>query len=264
MEQNLSWETDSHPVSEEIPFLLWNPKVHYWVHKSPPLVPVLSQINPVHTFPLYSLKIHSNIIFSSSSRSSKWSPPFRFSNQNTVRNSYISHASYMTRPSHPPWFDHPNNIWWSVQVTKLLIMQSSPLFRHFLPYLFQKFSSAPCSQTPCPSQFGLSALHVYGYKWRSFSLFTFLSFTLHSSHHHQLQGPMTCSVSITKSMFLLCSYIRFTSWTIIQTFVSDTTVLYSYSMFSWFISVLSNVTCCVVRPNLWFISKVFTSLVLEV
>jgi hypothetical protein len=39
----------------------------------------------------------------------------------------------MPRPSHPPWYDHPNYIWWSVQVMKFLIMQSLPASRHFFP-----------------------------------------------------------------------------------------------------------------------------------
>jgi hypothetical protein len=34
---------------------------------------------------------------------------------------------------YPPWFDHTNNILWSVEVTKLLIMQSSPASCHLLP-----------------------------------------------------------------------------------------------------------------------------------
>jgi hypothetical protein len=28
----------------------------------------------------------------------------------------------MPRPSHSSWFDHPNNIWWAVQIIKLLVM----------------------------------------------------------------------------------------------------------------------------------------------
>jgi len=116
MEQSSSWEADGHSASQQIPRLLWNPRAHYRVHESPPLVPILSQLHLLHTVSC----------FPSMSRSSEWSLSFRLSDQNLVCISHRVHACYMPSPSLSPWLDRPNSIWWSVQVTKFLITQSSP------------------------------------------------------------------------------------------------------------------------------------------
>jgi len=93
----------------------WISKVHYCIHKHPPLVHVLSYINPVHASPSHLLKIHFNIVLPSLPRSPKW--PLSLSSPTKILYAHV----HMSNPSHSSWFDHPNNIWWYVQIIKLLV-----------------------------------------------------------------------------------------------------------------------------------------------
>jgi hypothetical protein len=62
MEQSPPWEANRFSASQEIPSISWNPKVHSRIHKCPPPVPILSQLDPVHTPTSYFLKTYLNII----------------------------------------------------------------------------------------------------------------------------------------------------------------------------------------------------------
>ena len=73
MQHSPSWKANKFSASQEIPRILWYPKVYYLSHKGPPPVPVLSQLDPVHTFTSHFLKIHLNIILQSTPGSPKWS-----------------------------------------------------------------------------------------------------------------------------------------------------------------------------------------------
>jgi hypothetical protein len=99
------------PGSQIIPRTLRNQEVHYRVHKSSTLVPILTQINSVHNLLPCSFKIHFNIILQPIPM------PLHFYFL------WLPWALHIS-PISPSliW----SNIWRGVQIMKFLIMQLSP------------------------------------------------------------------------------------------------------------------------------------------
>jgi hypothetical protein len=108
-----SCEANRFSASQEIPIILRNTNVHYRIHKCPPPVPILSQINPVHVHTHHFLKIHLNVILPSQPVFPTWSLSYTYT-------SALPHTCYMPRQPHYSRFDHPNNIGVGVQIIKLL------------------------------------------------------------------------------------------------------------------------------------------------
>ena len=108
MVQSLSWEANWFAASQEIPRILWNPKVHYCTDKRLPPFPILGQGNPVHIPTSHLLEIHPNI-HPSTPRSPQWSLSLQFPHQDHMRPPLLNHTRHMSRPSRSSRFYHPHN-----------------------------------------------------------------------------------------------------------------------------------------------------------
>ena len=99
MEQTPSWEANRSLATQEIRLILCNLKVHYRIHNCLSPVPILSQLDPVHTPTSHFMNIDLNIILPSMSGSSKWTLSFSFPHQNSAYTSPLPHTYYTPRPS---------------------------------------------------------------------------------------------------------------------------------------------------------------------
>jgi len=70
MEQIPSREANQFWAKQEIPRILWNPKVHFRIHMYQSPVPILSQLEPAQDPTSHFLKIRHNIILPSTNGSS--------------------------------------------------------------------------------------------------------------------------------------------------------------------------------------------------
>jgi hypothetical protein len=114
MEQSRSWEANLLSAIQEIPRIFLNPVRSLRIHKCPSTVPILSQLDPVHTLTSHCLTIHLLISFhlcpglpSSFPTKTLYTP---------------LETCYMHRLSHSSRLYYPNRIWWGVQIIKLLII----------------------------------------------------------------------------------------------------------------------------------------------
>jgi hypothetical protein len=99
--------------SPEILHILWNPKVHYSVHKVPPFVAVFRQMNPVCPFVSLKALLILSALRSLDIRNGLF--PAVFSARSLC--ALLSHACHMPRPFYSSWVDHASNIWRGIQTS---------------------------------------------------------------------------------------------------------------------------------------------------
>jgi hypothetical protein len=144
MEMSHSSETNNLSATQEY-HILWNPKVHYRIHNSPPLVPMLGQINTVHTNPFCFSKIHFNTILHLCLGLSRGHFPFGFPTKTLYAffsPSCVLHA--LPTSSFLAWsFCLAKSV--SYEAPRYVVYSNLLLFH---PSSVQIFPSAPFSQTP--------------------------------------------------------------------------------------------------------------------
>jgi hypothetical protein len=91
-----SWGAANCAATQKFPTILRNPNIQYRIHKSPPLVPIVSHIHPIHSIPFYLSKIHFTIVRPPTSRWSQWSalPPKSYMHSSSPP--FVQHAQLIS------------------------------------------------------------------------------------------------------------------------------------------------------------------------
>jgi hypothetical protein len=146
MDQSRSWEANRSSATQEISRILWNVEVYYRIRKSPPFVPVLSQIDPIHV----SHPTSRIYVFVSSSHLRLGLPSGFFPLDHPTKTLYAPFLAVMraTFPAHPSLFTLSPK-WYSVRSTEhkapCYVVFSTPLLPHPLGpnILLTRFSRKP-------------------------------------------------------------------------------------------------------------------------
>ena len=146
IELSPSWLANMSSASQGVSHIIWNPQVHYRIHKFQSSVLILSQNNPFFASPSHFLKIHFNIPLPSTPMSSKWSS----SHWSALYAPLLSHVR-TTCPDHLILlFDHPNDTWWGIQSIKLLFILFSTFPCHLVTLTSKCLPQHPILEHPQP------------------------------------------------------------------------------------------------------------------
>ena len=140
---------------KKLPRLLWNPHVHYRHPNS----------RMAHTL---NLRLRRSVLMLSTHQG--LGLPGGLFPSSIIKENYICisypflDVCYMPSPSQCPFLDHPSNIQSRVPITKLLLMQFSPVIRYFPPFfntLRQTVMMMMMTVTVTPCSIVHMHLHIY-------------------------------------------------------------------------------------------------------